>query len=248
MRLSLLFLLTFFMSSIHAQSVDFGSVGNNGQTARGDSVCDSPDIIRNDDGSVENGYSANPDIINLYTIVDRFNVADFPSRTIESICVGWVSLGPTDINFDIVVFDDDGAGGEPGTLLGSIPASATGIPSGLPGAIFDYDVTGASITLPSSGNFYMGVRFVPPGGIFVSADETDATNAGAGQQFFDSGDPGDAWEPINLQNTNYSAMVIRGLPGTVVLPESQPVPAMSAWALILMVLALAGFAAWSMRR
>lgn len=209
-------------------------------------TCSIPPYVGSDDGTAENGYSGNAATVTEFTVVDRFSTADFPGLAIDSVCIGFVSLGTPAVDYEIVVFDDDGAGGAPGTLLGAVAASATGIPTGLPETLFQVDFTGAGVTLPTTGDFYLGVRYAPfaTGNVFVASDETGATNAGAGFLFFNTGDPGDAWEPINGAFPGYSGMFIRGLPGAA---ESQPVPAMGTIGLALLGLMLIGVAIVALR-
>jgi len=231
--------------SAQAQLADeIGSISNATQRGGAPAVCSDPGIISVDDGTAENGYGGNPAAVTEATFVQQFSAADFPQGSIDTVCLGWVSLGPSSINFEIVVFDDDGPGGVPGTELGAIPGSAAGLPTGLPETIFDFNVLGAGITLPASGNFFLGVRFVPTDpNFFIASDETGATNAGAGQLFFDTGDPmTDDWQAINGLFPNYSALIIRALPGTPPPEEALPVPTMSNLALILMSLMLAAVA------
>ncbi|MGB0514513.1 MAG: hypothetical protein ACPGJE_06710, partial [Wenzhouxiangellaceae bacterium] len=164
---------------------EVGSTNNPGQPRGGaPAICSDPGMIAVDDDAAENGYSGNAAIVAEATFVQQFDAADFPLRSIDTVCLGWVSLGPTSVNFEIVVFDDDGPGGVPGTELAAVPNSATGLPTGLPETVFSYNVFGDGIVLPTSGNFYLGVRFVPSDpNVFIAADETGATNAGAGQLF-----------------------------------------------------------------
>jgi len=239
--------------SAQAQLAAEIGVTNNPGAPRGGApaICSDPAIIAIDDGVAENGYSGNAASVAEATFVQRFDAADFPGGSIDTVCIGWVSLGPSAINFEIVVFDDDGAAGAPGTELGSIAESASGIPTGLPETVFAFDLSAAGIALPATGNFYLGVRFTPLNpNFFIAADETGATNAGAGQLFFDTGDPGtDAWQAINAAFPNYSALIVRALPGTAGAPppETQPVPSLSNLGLILLSLMLAGLALVAIR-
>jgi len=241
--------ITTLSVSAQAQLGDeIGAVSNaDGPSGGTPPVCSDPAIISLDDGAAENGYSGNAAVVSEATIVQLFNAADFPQGAIDTVCLGWVSLGPSSVNFEIVVFDDDGAGGVPGTELGAVAESAAGIPTGLPETIFSYDVTGAGISVPASGNFYIGVRFVPSDpNVFIAADETGATNVGAGQLFFDTGDPmTDDWQAINGLFPNYSALIVRALPGdggTPPPPTAESVPTLSNTGLVLMSLLLAAFA------
>src|SRR5690606_1843335 len=105
-----------------------------------------PFQIVHDDGSVENGYSGNQAAgVTQVRLVDRFTPTGYPAL-VGSVCVSFISQGPTSLNYSVVVYDDDGAGGSPGTLLGSVPATATGVPviAGLP-------VTASFYTVDLSG-------------------------------------------------------------------------------------------------
>jgi len=231
----------------HAQlAAELGASGpGDGPRGAGPAICTDPDMVAIDDGAAENGYSGNAAVANEATLVQVFDTADFPQGSIDTICLGWVSQGPSSLNFEIVVYDDDGPGGNPGTELSATPHSVSGLSTGLPETTAAYDMTSAAITLPASGNFYLGVRFVPSDpNVFIAADETGATNAGAGQVLFDTGDPGDDWQAINGLFPNYSALIVRALPsrGPVLPPEAEPVPTFSNFAALLMALILAGIA------
>ena len=83
-----------------------------------------PGIVIHDDGTLENGYSGSPGAgVTEVRVVDKFTPTSYPS-TYSSVCLDFVTLagGPPTYTVDIVVYDDDGAGGSPGTLLGSLNA------------------------------------------------------------------------------------------------------------------------------
>jgi len=241
----ILFTVLMLASSVlHAQiAAEFGSVGETGAPTGGlPAVCTDPGIVSNNDGTAENGYSGNPATVAEATIVERFSAASFPNGSISDVCIGWVSLGPASFDFEIVVFDDDGAGGAPGTELGSLMSSTSGVPTGLPETVFAVDFSGAGVTLPNNGDIYVGARVVPAApNFFVAADETGANNVGAGQIFFDTGDPmNDDWQPINGLFPNYSSLIVSALPGQAeqVLPPPPAVPTMNSYGLLGMALAL----------
>ena len=73
-----------------------------------------------DDGTAENGYSGNPALISSFEGVSQFTPASYP-WVYDTVCVALVSLGGATLDFEIEVRDDDGTGGEPGTLLGTLP-------------------------------------------------------------------------------------------------------------------------------
>src|SRR6266850_7464225 len=84
--------------------------------------CDSaPGIVIHDDGGIENGYSGNPGLVTEVRFVDKFTPSSYPA-SYSSVCLDFVILpgGPPTYPIDVVVFDDDGPGGAPGTLLGEL--------------------------------------------------------------------------------------------------------------------------------
>jgi hypothetical protein len=88
--------------------------------------CNDPTIIRHDDGTIENGGSGNPLAgVTEVRFADKFTPTSYPN-SYTSVCLDFVTLagGPPTYNVDIVVYDDDGAGGSPGTLLGSLNAQS----------------------------------------------------------------------------------------------------------------------------
>ena len=75
-----------------------------------------PGIVIHDDGGIENGYSGNPALVTEVRFVDKFTPSSYPG-SYSSVCLDFVILsgGPATYPIDVVVFDDDGPGGAPGT-------------------------------------------------------------------------------------------------------------------------------------
>jgi len=97
------------------------------------------------------------------TYVQRFTPASYPA-VYQEVCVAWSRmLGGTDtaISYDVVVYDDDGPAGEPGTLLATVPASVSEVPfyGDLPAWVF----SSVSVAVPAitEGSLYIGFRFDP---------------------------------------------------------------------------------------
>jgi hypothetical protein len=167
--------------------------------------------IVHDDGSLENGYSGNPAVVNMLTMVDLFTPPG-PGHQYTQVCIAWTrgGTGAETLNFEIVFYDDDGPGNAPGTLLASLPATSAGIPAFPAGQFYDYDVSAVqNIVSGLDGDIYIGARWDPIAGVFLAADESAGTPLGSGQVFFDTGDPLDDWEPIAGGFTNYRSMLIR---------------------------------------
>lgn len=187
---------------------------------------DEPSLIVHDDGTVETGYIANPEVVDQVAFVDRFTPYAYPV-TFTSVCVAFISTGPTGLDFEIVVYDDDGPQGGPGTELGALPVSVEGIPVVPPiseaPAWFSIDVSalGASI---SSGSAYIGVRWVPSDpGVFLAADESPEHPVGfAGGYWWH--DVGNVWAPTESAFANYRSLFVRAksIPGGCHDPATIP--------------------------
>ncbi len=168
--------------------------------------CDNaPGLIIHDDGEIDNGYSGNPDVVSEVAIVEGFT-PEGPG-VIGTVCISLLSLGTDTLDFELVVFDDDGPGGVPGTELASISATATDIPEGIPDtpAWYTVDLGGENI-LVESGTIYIGARYAPPNpGVFVASDEE---GPGPGVGYFQT--DGGAWDDlVSAGFPNYKAMFIR---------------------------------------
>jgi hypothetical protein len=127
-----------------------------------------------DDGEFDVGYSIGNGDPGDATMVMRF---DLPAGTtkLDQVCTCFNGrpAGHSSMGYEIVVYDDDGLHGEPGTFLGSVAATATSIPEN--GAkFFNVDMTASSITLPDT-RVYIGARW--PGGddIFMCGDTSVGT-------------------------------------------------------------------------
>src|SRR5690606_35382617 len=127
--------------------------------------CSGPDSIIHDDGNIENGASGNPASVSQMEFVNKFTPVSYPA-TIESVCSSFITVagGTPDLFYDIVVYDDDGAGGAPGTLIGEMTGlTAVNIPifsAGDP-AIWQSENTSSENWVINEGDVYIGVRFSP---------------------------------------------------------------------------------------
>ncbi len=173
--------------------------------------CETADfLVVHDDGSIENGYTGNASVVSEVAIVEYFEPATYPAM-IGEVCISFLTTGPTrDLDFELVVFADDGPGGAPGTELGAVSATAIGIPGGgLPSTVpwFTVDVSSLNIEL-ASGGLYFGARYVPVDpGVFISSDESTGTTKQLGWFQTDGG----AWDQLGQGGTfdDYRAMFIR---------------------------------------
>src|SRR5690606_34514555 len=127
----------------------------------------------------------------------------------------------------------DGAGGSPGTLLGSVPATATGVPviAGLPvtASFYTVDLSGLGIEI-ADGSVYIGVQYAPlaaGANVFVSADQSPANPVGfAGGYFFTNLDG--TWGPIEESFADYRALMVRAVVAPA-NPEGCDLPANVPW-------------------
>ncbi|HEX4962657.1 MAG TPA: hypothetical protein VF173_17610 [Thermoanaerobaculia bacterium] len=156
-----------------------------------------------DRGTFTGGYSIGFGNPGDATMVMKF---DLPSGTnrLDQVCACFSranSASPASVNFDAVVFDDDGPGGQPGTFIGSVPATANAIPIAGNSPSFQFysvNFSGAGIVLPDS-SVYIGVRW-PGGTVALCGDTTASTPQHAS---YGSGDSGTTW--TNTQNLFTSA-------------------------------------------
>src|SRR5690606_35733678 len=130
--------------------------------------------------------------------VNKFTPVGYPA-TIESVCSSFITVagGTPDLFYDIVVYDDDGAGGAPGTLIGEMTGlTAVNIPifsAGDP-AIWQSENTSSENWVINEGDVYIGVRFSPTTpNHYIATDESTSTPLVEGYWWNDSA--GD-WAPI----------------------------------------------------
>lgn len=181
-----------------------------GPITRGGQACAGGEIY--DDGSAENGYSGNPSVVTSFQGVMQFTPAAYPA-TYSSVCVGLVSLGGAALDFQIQVHDDDGAGGTPGTLLGSVPVSVTDLPGGLPCTFYTVDVSSLGLNV-ASGSVHVGVQWDPSvfPSRFICSDESPATTLRLGHINFNTGD---GWQTTETLFPAYRAKLLRAVGGPV---------------------------------
>jgi hypothetical protein len=152
-----------------------------------------------DDGIFNDAYSVgggNPDDA---TMVMKF---DLPPGTtgLDQVCACFTRLSaasPSSMGFEVVVYDDNGPGGQPGTLLGTAAANASGIPVFSGNQFYPVDLSGAGIALPG-GSVYVGVRW-PGGSILLCGDRSSSTPLRAS---YYSGNSGLSWGNVQTGFTN----------------------------------------------
>jgi hypothetical protein len=184
--------------------------------------------IHYDDGGFEDGISAP-----VSNGIEAMSF-DLPAHAaaIAQVCVALTraaaSPGP-DLAFNVVFYAADGPGGSPGTLLGSVPATATGIPvtSGQTvNAQFYAVAIGSALTLPAARTIYVGVEFDGLQHYFVGVDASPTTPY---RSSFTSTDGGGTWQAeSDVDSHPFSAFGIRVDP---VLAQTNCVPTATAMCL-----------------
>lgn len=154
------------------------------------------------DGTLENGYrfAANP----LSTHVEQFTAPAGNDWVMTTICICWSSLGgAASANYELVVFDDDGVGGIPGTEIMAVADTAITVPAF---SNSEWYSTGVTLAVPAGETFYIGTRWDGTQDAFFCADESAGTTQQIGYR---SPDGGTTWEAMpNATHANYRAYFI----------------------------------------
>ena len=133
------------------------------------------------------------------------------------LCFARNSGAPSSMSFDVVVYDDNGAGGGPGTFLGSFGASASSIPIFPSFAFYNVNLTAAGISLPNT-SVYVGAAWQsdhPAGDILMCGDTSGTTTQ---RTSYGSGNGGTSFTNMTtlFPSTPPRAMGIRADPRTAV--------------------------------
>src|SRR4029077_20486251 len=173
--------------------------------------CDNaPGIVIHDDGTVETGYQRGPGILGIFA--DKFTPVSYPS-TYTSVCLAFMRLcGATaSERVEVVVFDDDGPGGSPGTELGAMPVTIDNIPIFPdPAPVWNsFDISSLNIVV-NDGSVYIGARWTPPSFFDRAYLASDENGPGSGDgYYFDN--VSNVWTPIGNFFPQYRAMFVRAV-------------------------------------
>ena len=163
-------------------------------------------VVHDGNGVPDNGYGWNAAAGTDAKIVDKFTPSMYPA-SYSTVCVSLVSnAGVTSAPVTVVVFDDNGPGGAPGTELGRVSATANNIASGLVQSFQAIDVSAMALEI-TEGSVYIGLEWnaAVVTGLYFAADETSATDAGG--YSYSSGE----WTPTIEGFENYKAMFVRAI-------------------------------------
>ena len=169
--------------------------------------CDfAPGLVIADDGSIENGYSGNPAAASEVELVQGFLAPG--DGLLRNVCVSFLSVGPTEVDYEVVVYATDGPDATPGTELGALSGTATGLPNGLPAspAWYSLDLSALEIELSDGEGVYIGVRWAPSDpNVFAAADESEGTSPQVGFFRTDAGE----WSTIGSLFAEYRSLLVR---------------------------------------
>lgn len=186
--------------------------------------CTGTGSIVHDDGTIENGGSGSTSAgVTEVIFVDKFTPTSYPV-TIQSVCssiIGVSGSSPT-MPYEIVVYDDDGAGGAPSTLIGSLPSTAVNIPGYTSGMspVWQSEDTTSENWVVTEGDVYIGIKFVPTDPNHFMAFDQSTSTPSAGGYWWNNLD-GD-WATIVGDWTGYRSCFIRAeLVETMSVGESE---------------------------
>lgn len=146
-----------------------------------------------DDGGFTDGYSLGDGDPNDATMVMKFDLPAGTTRLDQAcVCFARGTTAPASMNFDIVVYDDNGPGGQPGTFVGAVTAAGATFPSPDTPTFFSVNLTSTTLTLPDN-TVYIGARW--PGGAFVMCGDRSAGTAQ--RQNYGSANNGLSWTSVS---------------------------------------------------
>ncbi len=224
--LGLLFLSWSLTAMVWAQQASTGHVQKT-VFMNPDQECTGTGELIYDDGTFENGYGWNGAVVTQGIITMMFTPDEYPWQ-FNTMCIALTQNQTSSLDFDVVMYADDGAGGAPGTVLGEVTGlSATGIPVWPTLAWFEFDVS--SLAPLADGNCYIGIRWnsVPSfPGTYIGADESPTTHLQIGYNWNDNAG---TWSTNAALWPNNRAMGIRTLGEPAVPcpvdPATDPAPA-----------------------
>jgi len=155
-----------------------------------------------DDGIPENGYGWGFGS----TFVQRFTPPSVPFL-LDEVCTAFTQGGgDSTLSYHLVIYDDDGPGGGPGTLIDIVPSIVGAVPQWLEtiwGSVF---LDGNEIVI-TEGSVYLGVAWdeTTEIGFYVAADESPGTPAQTGYSSTD----GVTWDSLSTPFPQYRSLIMR---------------------------------------
>lgn len=195
--------------------------------AAGDAPCGNATqgALVHDDGNVDTNYwlTLRADA----AAVEKFTPTSYPN-SFSTACFQLITTNAsqTTLNFTILVFDDDGPDGAPGTLLGSKPASSTQLHVATSSAAYPFAATFESFDIAdlgldiTSGSVYIGATWDSRSTAFPNAklglDTSANTVVGNGYRRLTGTS---AWGRIVDSTPTYRALFVRAVQSTTVTPS-----------------------------
>lgn len=147
---------------------------------------------KHDDGSLENGGGWNATVTDG-RLVMKFRPISYPWKYTK-FCVAMTRLaaGTDSLKFDVVIYDSTGAGGAPGTLLGTIPNQiARPVLVFNQYSWFSFDISSLPASTVNSGAVYIGLKYdasiASQSNKFVMFDESAGTTLWPGYAWANAG-------------------------------------------------------------
>ena len=155
-----------------------------------------------DDGTVENGYGWGTG----RSFVQRFTPEAYPF-VVTHVCTAFTQASAmTSLDFNVVVFADDGPGGGPGTIIGGAYATVDDVPAWLDHTFATVVIEDPSLII-DEGSVYIGVEWNEGTeiGFYVAADESSGTPLQTGYYREQWGQ----WNPISSAFPDYRSLLLR---------------------------------------
>jgi len=174
--------------------------------------------ISRDDGTFEDAVRV--PFVSDARFAQLLQPQSFPAL-LDRVCVCWNSSeGLESMSYNLLVYDDNGSGGQPGTFLGGKQVSAVNL-TAFTEELFGYECSDLNVTIPSGG-LYVGVQWNSAAEFhyFLCTDESSSTPAAT---MYTSSSGGTIWAPVTSNYPDVHALGIRAH-FTQVLPPADPPP------------------------
>jgi hypothetical protein len=181
--------------------------------------------IIHDDGSVDTNYWLNGRAD--AAAVEKFTPTSYPN-SFSNVCFQFITTNSNQstLNFTILVFDDDGPDGSPGTLLGSKAATATQLHVATSSAAYPFpatfemfDISDLNLSV-TSGSVYIGATWDSRSTAFPNAklglDTSASTPLGDGYRRLTGTS---AWDKIVNSTPAYRALFVRAVQTITLAPS-----------------------------
>ncbi len=174
--------------------------------------------VGRDDGSFENGVRV--PFVSDARFVQHVQPTSFPAL-LDRICVCWTSSASLEsMSYNLLAYDDNGNGGQPGTFLGGKQVSAVNL-TAFADEFFGYECSDLNVSV-ASGGLYVGVQWNSASEVhyFLCTDESAATPTAPA---YTSSSGGTLWTPVADAYPGTKAIGVRAH-FTQVIPPADPEP------------------------